>query len=451
MKKIYKIIQKKIIIISVLLWLFLPAGQLFAQSAPALPLRNVSEPPNNCTDIKVGSTCGIDMDRDGTDDLECTNNGPSTDPLKITMPCRSLKMKSSGGSQFIESPGIGNYIAATYKYAVALISVLATIMIIIAGVIWTTSAGNPEKINSAKAMIARSLTGLILALGSYTLLYTINPDLVKFNSLQIVKIDKFIAEIPEDYTMPEGTPSDLPGLVSLDGIANVTFAPKKDRRAAREAKEALITAMQQFRGYKSGDVIINYGIRTPAQQYELLTTLCGCKPLKELLLPKLKEQKITKVTGKGGDGAGKWQDYCAKNLANDCQASSNSLTLEITDDAPIFKAPLFSHFGGKALDIQVTNGSYQPCGGKLSNEQEQKSKGVPNAGRAKGDVCIPKKQQKLIRAMLDNGFCVGLKAGSGLREPWHFEIAGGASTFCTSDKTDANLQKLYYFQNPEKE
>ena len=86
----------------------------------------------------------------------------------------------------------------------------------------------------------------------------------------------------------------------------------------------------------------------------------------------------------------------------------------------------------------------------MSNEREQESKGVPNAGpKAIGDVCIPKEQQKLISAMLDNGFCVAL-AGSGnlRREPWHFELSSGITGWCTSEKTNPNLKKLPYFLDP---
>lgn len=431
--RIFKIIQKKTLIIFILLALFLPAERLIAQE--------VTEPPNNCNDIKVNESCGVDIDKDGIDDIEIKNTGVVNGKTKLES--KSLKPTQIGGSQYIQSSSIASVIAFYYKYAITLITILTTIMIIMAGVIWLTSAGNAEKITRAKLMISRSFTGLIIALGSYTLLYTINPDLVEFGNLQVLRIEKFAAGIPQDYSMPDsGNVSELTGLVSLDNVPNVTFADKVDKRAMSDVKNNLIKAMDQFKGYKSGNAIITSVTRTPSYQYGLLTRMCGCKPV-ELLKEELEKKGLKKVE------KGQWKPYCAADFPANCQVGYGTLAYE----DGIFKSPLVSHMGGKALDMGAAKtGSYQPCGNvAFVDVRSRDSKGVSNAGTdAKGDVCIPKEQQKLIRAMLDNGFCVGLKDGSYLREPWHFEILGGyTSPFCTADyKNDANLKKLYYLQNP---
>lgn len=427
--------------------LLLPAGKILAQGAPALPTDIPVTVP--CNDITVGKACGIDIDFDGIDDIEVKNEGldPLTNKPKLTT--RSLKIKSIGGSQFIESPGIANYITAVYKYAVGLVTILTTIMIIISGVMWTTSAGNPESINKAKQMITRSITGLVIALGSYTLLYTINPDLVEFRALQIMRIEKFAAEVPEDYSMSSSTANmgTLSNLADFSGIPNLATAPGVDGRVTAETRMALASAMEQFKGYNSGMVTINSAARTAEKQYNILSRKCGCKPI-EILLPELAKNKVTKVIGE------QWKSYCDSTLGTSaCPASYSTLSLEIISNKATFKAPLIGHFGGYAIDMSsAKTGSHQPCGGLVSSSKETESKGVVNAGKAKGDVCIPKEQQKLIKAMLDNNFCVGLKDGSNLREPWHFELVGAGynSTFCTRDPNDPNLQKLYYFQNPDK-
>ena len=80
--------------------------------------------------------------------------------------------------RYLDSPFLTDYIAQVYKYAVTVTTVLSTIVIIFAGVLWITSAGNIEQISRAKKMIARAFTGLLLAVGSYTILWTINPQLV---------------------------------------------------------------------------------------------------------------------------------------------------------------------------------------------------------------------------------------------------------------------------------
>lgn len=73
---------------------------------------------------------------------------------------------------------IGNYIKAIYNYALIIVGILAAIVLIIGGIIWLTSAGNSEKISQAKSWITGALTGLILMFLSYTILKTINPQLV---------------------------------------------------------------------------------------------------------------------------------------------------------------------------------------------------------------------------------------------------------------------------------
>ena len=73
---------------------------------------------------------------------------------------------------------IGNYIKAIYNYALIIVGILAAIVLIIGGIIWLTSAGNSERVTQAKSWIAGALTGLILMFLSYTILKTINPQLV---------------------------------------------------------------------------------------------------------------------------------------------------------------------------------------------------------------------------------------------------------------------------------
>ncbi|MFA4834077.1 MAG: pilin [Patescibacteria group bacterium] len=82
-------------------------------------------------------------------------------------------------------PWIGEYIAGIYNYAIGIVGILAAMVLMFGGVIWLTAGGSSEKVKEAKAWIGASLTGLILALTSYMILYQINPDLVKFNPLQV--------------------------------------------------------------------------------------------------------------------------------------------------------------------------------------------------------------------------------------------------------------------------
>lgn len=84
-------------------------------------------------------------------------------------------------------PGFGtptdfpNYVMAVYNFGLWTIGISAMLMIAIGGFMYLTSAGNAAQIGSAKGVIIDAIVGLFLALTSWLLLYTINPDLVKFS------------------------------------------------------------------------------------------------------------------------------------------------------------------------------------------------------------------------------------------------------------------------------
>lgn len=73
--------------------------------------------------------------------------------------------------------GLSIYVTQLYKWGVAGASGLAVLMIIWGGVGYVTSAGGGG-IEEAKARISAAITGLLLALGSYIILNTINKDLL---------------------------------------------------------------------------------------------------------------------------------------------------------------------------------------------------------------------------------------------------------------------------------
>lgn len=84
--------------------------------------------------------------------------------------------------------GISGYIVVLYEYMILLTSFAAVVMVIFGGFKWATAAGNSGQIASAKTTITSALIGLILALTSYLLLYTINPALVDSDQLAIPQI-----------------------------------------------------------------------------------------------------------------------------------------------------------------------------------------------------------------------------------------------------------------------
>lgn len=74
-----------------------------------------------------------------------------------------------------------NFLLSLYKFAIWVIGICALLMVTVGGFMYLVSAGNTSKMDTAKTIIKDAILGLIIALGAYFLLFTINPDLVNLN------------------------------------------------------------------------------------------------------------------------------------------------------------------------------------------------------------------------------------------------------------------------------
>ncbi len=101
-------------------------------------------------------------------------------------------------SKIDSGTGLGEYLQTLFKILLGIIGVLAVVMIIVGGVQYMTTDAIGGKENG-KETVTNALGGLILALGSWLILNTINPDLVSF------KLDvKEVAVEGVVYTLPAG-------------------------------------------------------------------------------------------------------------------------------------------------------------------------------------------------------------------------------------------------------
>ena len=117
----------------------------------------------------------------------------------------SKKVVASGG--FLHIPFIGEYIAAIYKYLVGISIVAAAIMIVYGGFRYITGA-SIGSVQRGKEIIRDALIGLLLVLGSYTILATINPDTLSFKAVRLTPVMtddyKFMIQ-KTGFKWPEGT------------------------------------------------------------------------------------------------------------------------------------------------------------------------------------------------------------------------------------------------------
>jgi len=79
------------------------------------------------------------------------------------------------------SGGLVGWISNIYRFLVGVTAVLAIVMIFVAGFQYVVSGDSSGKRQAARDRIAAALGGLLLAVSSFIILNTINPQLVKIN------------------------------------------------------------------------------------------------------------------------------------------------------------------------------------------------------------------------------------------------------------------------------
>jgi hypothetical protein len=71
-----------------------------------------------------------------------------------------------------------------YRFAIAIASAISVFFIVIAGYVYMSAEGNAESVDKAKSILASSIVSLVILFSGYILLRAINPDLIKFGSIQ---------------------------------------------------------------------------------------------------------------------------------------------------------------------------------------------------------------------------------------------------------------------------
>jgi len=153
----------------------------------------------------------------------------ATPQLEITLPGLQLSQVGPVQNQLLFIPWIGEYVVALYKYLVAIASIIAVVLIILQGIKIITSGGGEAKMAAYKT-IGRVVIGLIIAWGSYSILYIVNPNLVNLKSVTVdyimpAEIDQEIANNNLDSSVDaQGKPID-PGsgtCITTDNGVDIT-------------------------------------------------------------------------------------------------------------------------------------------------------------------------------------------------------------------------------------
>ncbi|MDD3694031.1 MAG: transglycosylase SLT domain-containing protein [Candidatus Pacebacteria bacterium] len=153
-------------------------------------------------------------------ELNGGNGGYDEDCYELLAPVPGLKgatdpLGNNRWSINLKNFQIGDYVNSLFSIALGILTLLAVIMIVIAGVQYMTIESFQGK-SDAKSRITGALTGLLLALSIYIILGTINPDLLQVNfgsNIEEVKLEGMqlspeqLAAYGNDYNtaMQQGT------------------------------------------------------------------------------------------------------------------------------------------------------------------------------------------------------------------------------------------------------
>src|SRR3989338_2239062 len=190
-----KIVESTLLVAALLLIQFMPKAAL----ADSCWVKSACE-----------STGGV-WDSEHQNQLPCTKFGEqATAKCFVKVPDITLQVAIPGlsdrdaeGRPVIKG-GFPAYMAAFYKFFVAALVVIAVGVVMWGGFKRIMAAGSPERVKSANETIIGAITGVVIALISYSLLSLVNPNLVKNFGLNIEKIK------PESYgdKCPKYDPTD---------------------------------------------------------------------------------------------------------------------------------------------------------------------------------------------------------------------------------------------------
>ena len=128
---------------------------------------------------------------------------------------------------------IPELISALYKFGIAIVSIVAVVMIILQGIkiasggfiSKTIKEGGKDVVISAYKNIGRIVVGLMIAWGSFAILYNINPALVQFNALKVRVVER--EEFP--VSTSDEDPNDV-RTVDTPGTGKVPYFAQYDPR-----------------------------------------------------------------------------------------------------------------------------------------------------------------------------------------------------------------------------
>lgn len=91
---------------------------------------------------------------------------------------------------------LAGYLGIIYNFLISIVGVVAGVFILVGGFQYVTAGGDAARVTSAKQRISSALIGFVLALSSFVLLNTINPQLVNLKVPSVTDVTTQLAFLP---------------------------------------------------------------------------------------------------------------------------------------------------------------------------------------------------------------------------------------------------------------
>ncbi|MCI5051435.1 MAG: D-alanyl-D-alanine carboxypeptidase family protein [Candidatus Pacebacteria bacterium] len=169
---------------------------------------------------------------------------------------------------------LGDYINSLFQIALAILAVLSVVMIVVGGVQYMTTEAIFQK-EAAKGYISKAVLGLILALGIFVILNTINPRLLNINfgeGVETVEIDTGDGGV-------EPTGGAEFGIVSNNNCSEFVTINQPDAititrfDVCKPIEQDIIDLLAAAKA--DGIILTAYGARSSTRQIELRQQNCG--------------------------------------------------------------------------------------------------------------------------------------------------------------------------------
>lgn len=109
--------------------------------------------------------------------------------LTIPIPTVSFSQVSKSG-EYLIVPWIAQYVGGVYRYASGIVGIVAGSMIVLGGFQYLTAGGDSGKVGQAKGRIKDATIGMLLVVGAFVILATINPALTQPGGLRVFSIKR---------------------------------------------------------------------------------------------------------------------------------------------------------------------------------------------------------------------------------------------------------------------